>query len=127
MSFNTRVRGRSVIDTTDSLTPPAFSKEPIAGFPLEAHEQVAQGAVHINARGAPIMSRHDYDHFDADDDSDSDEGLVMAKKPKKMSSTCLQPQGLIVEKLAGGTARRRDTNASVGSTDTAKKVIVDSD
>ncbi|KAM7199568.1 Serine/threonine-protein kinase ssp1 [Rhypophila sp. PSN 637] len=125
---NPGVVGRSELDTTDSLTPPAFGKEPIAGFPIETQEQILQGAVQLDSRGASLVSSHEYrhrhHHFDDGDDSDSDEGLCMAKKPKKPSSTALQPQGLI-GKLAAGTAKRRDTNASVGSTDTAKKVFVD--
>lgn len=125
---NPGVVGKSVIDTTDSLTPPAFAKEPMAGFPLEAQEQVLQGAVQLDSRSGSLISRHDYGrrhhHYDDGDDSDSDEGLVMAKKPKKSSSTASQSQGLM-GKLAVGTAKRRGTNASVGSTDTAKKIIVD--
>ncbi|KAM7194881.1 Serine/threonine-protein kinase ssp1 [Naviculisporaceae sp. PSN 640] len=125
---NPGVVGKSVIDTTDSLTPPAFAKEPMAGFPIETQEQILQGAVQLDSRGPSLVSRRDYAHqhahFDDGDDSDSDEGLVMAKKPKKTSSTALQPQGLM-GKLAVGTAKRRDTNASVGSTDTAKKIVVD--
>ncbi|KAK3314764.1 hypothetical protein B0H66DRAFT_321517 [Apodospora peruviana] len=116
----------NMIDTTDSLTPPAFAKEPIAGFPLEAQEQVSQGAVRVvDARGAPV---HHHGHHDMDEDSDSDEGLVMAKKPKKTSSMGLHAQNMMMGKLAAGSSsRRRDTNASVGSTDTAKKIVVDSD
>jgi [calcium/calmodulin-dependent protein kinase] kinase len=50
-----------------------------------------------------------------DDDSDSDEGLTMTRsKPKKK---------LALESTA---MARRGTNASVGSTETAKKVVMDS-
>ncbi|KAH8821305.1 hypothetical protein F5884DRAFT_850540 [Xylogone sp. PMI_703] len=44
-----------------------------------------------------------------DDDSDSDEGLMITRKKSRTKSV---------------TKNRRDTNASVGSTDTAKKVII---
>lgn len=47
---------------------------------------------------------------EADDDSDSDEGLMITRKKSRTKSA---------------TKLRRDTNASVGSTDTAKKVAVD--
>ncbi|KAK3320740.1 hypothetical protein B0T19DRAFT_247045 [Cercophora scortea] len=131
---NPGVVGRpSVIDTTDSLTPPAFAKESMAGFPLEAHEQVLQGAVRVGLDGnssrppsgmsahrpVPHGPRHDVDD---DEDSDSDEGLIMAKPKKHGLAREPHPMGKII-----GGSRRRDTNASVGSTETAKKMLVDSD
>ncbi|KAK4101877.1 Pkinase-domain-containing protein [Parathielavia hyrcaniae] len=167
----------SVIDTTDSLTPPAFSKEPLSGFPLDAQEDVPEGAVHVKldnnsaagcaaGRGAAeqqhrpsrqpaVFQRRgsrscgEDDEDDDHDDSDSDEGLVMARRKKKpvvaedgggaagsgltTTTTTTTPardahltQTHSVERLIG-SARRRDTNASVGSTETAKKVFVDSE
>lgn len=135
----TVVERSTVYDTTDSLTPPAFAKEPIAGFPLDSHEDVLQGAVpvkldertartaypvhHAHPGPAPTASRsHDDDGDDGDDDSDSDDGLVMAKSKKGVLSGEVHSMGRLVS-----GSRRRDTNASIGSTETAKKVVVDSD
>ncbi|KAK4120024.1 kinase-like protein [Parathielavia appendiculata] len=150
----------SVIDTTDSLTPPAFSKEPMSGFPLLAHD-VPEGAVHVKldhaaaaaaARaatehpGKPAVvhrrgSRSCREEENDDNDSDSDEGLTMARRKRKpaaehgvagseLTATPARDGHLAqthsVERLIG-SARRRDTNASVGSTETAKKVFVDSE
>ena len=153
----------SVIDTTDSLTPPAFAKEPVSGFPLEVQdeEHALEGAVAVKlddraapsaagARGtwasggmaaaAPAAagmhrrfsrSHHHVDHdYHDDEDSDSDEGLVMAK-PKKKSMATMTTQTMggngNGNRLTVMGPRRRDTNASVGSTETAKKIAVDSD
>ncbi|KAK3944515.1 Serine/threonine-protein kinase ssp1 [Diplogelasinospora grovesii] len=135
---NPGVVGRpSVIDTTDSLTPRALQKEPLAGFPLEDHEQVMQGAVPVrldagagrppNVMSAmPVVSRNQHD--DDDDESDSDEGLTMAKRKKSHNSNNhnLSKDINSIGRLVGG-ARRRNTNASVGSAETAKKLIEDSD
>jgi [calcium/calmodulin-dependent protein kinase] kinase len=141
----------SVIDTTDSLTPPAFAKESMSGFPLDVQDAVRDGAVHVklDARRRPLMgtmplsrtqthahASHMDDDEDSDSDSDSDEGLVMAAKPKKKMTTTatataaeMSRDAQVVGRLMGGVAvaRRRDTNASVGSTETAKKLVVDSD
>ncbi|KAK4155059.1 hypothetical protein C8A00DRAFT_42289 [Chaetomidium leptoderma] len=78
----------SVIDTTDSLTPPAFAKEPMSGFPLDAPDE---GVVPVNLNNAGAHapagirlppsrkgSRSYTDDEDDDYDSDSDEGLTMA-------------------------------------------------
>lgn len=122
----------SVLDTSDSLTPPAMTKEPVAGFPLEAREQVAQGAVPVEydhgiAQPPVPMSPSTASQrtVDEDDgDSDSDEGLVMAKSKKG------QPKAAISSGPAGKsvvTSRRRDTNGSIGSTDTAKKLVMNGD
>ena len=132
------VVGRSsVIDTTDTITPPAFVKEPMSGFPLEddhEHEGLVSLAMDERARPASAMGalrgrtvsrshEDDYDN-DNDDDSDSDEGLmIMSKKKKHHPPREAQSMG----RLAVNTARRRDTNASIGSTETAKKIVVDSD
>jgi [calcium/calmodulin-dependent protein kinase] kinase len=147
---NPGVVGRSlVIDTTDSLTPPALTKEPISGFPLEAQD-VPEGAVRVkldNAADLPpsrgkfgtwrASRSHPDDDCDDGDDSDSDEGLIMAKPKKKPPTPTESRSGSLprdaqahqthrVDRLIGN-ARRRDTNCSVGSTETAKKLVVDSD
>lgn len=109
------------LETTDSLTPPALVKEPIAGFPLE---DAALGdsnltAVHIKDRGARSMRQSNPTSLrvcDDDEDSDSeDEGiLMMGRKSKKPNAAKDSPKHVLT--------RRRNTNASVGSTDTAKKI-----
>ncbi|KAH8892001.1 kinase-like protein [Thozetella sp. PMI_491] len=121
---------RSVIDTSDSLTPPALSKEPMAGFPLEAeehmmHEHSIGGVIlpmALDGRpissAAPPSSNASVRTVEEDDDSDSDDGLVMGSSKRKSH---------IKDRASFGkfSARRRDTNASVASTDTAKKLVVD--
>ncbi len=52
---------------------------------------------------------------DDEDDSDSDDGLLMAKSKKTVPFS------------RDIMARRRDTNTSTESTDTAKKVVVHND
>jgi [calcium/calmodulin-dependent protein kinase] kinase len=127
---NPGVVGRtSVIDTTDSLTPPAFAKEPVTGFPLDAQEDVLQGAVPvkldsltrppISTSASSVASQEEHEDGDGED-SDSDEGLTMAKRKKIVLSSEVHTMGRLVS-----ASRRRDTNASVGSTETAKKLIVD--
>ncbi|KAL2020780.1 hypothetical protein VTK56DRAFT_7978 [Thermocarpiscus australiensis] len=122
----------SVIDTTDSLTPPAMTKEPISGFPLETQDEDLHGAVpvqlddgdaHRRRGGMPANRRNSRGHTDNDDDSGSDDGLTMAKlKRKSEVSRDAHAMG-----RRAGSSRRRNTSASIGSTDTAKKLMVDSD
>jgi len=130
---NPGVVGRpSVIDTTDSLTPPAFTKESVSGFPLDSQEDVLQGAVPVKLDVSPaklylstpassVASQEQCEDGDGED-SDSDEGLTMAKRKR----TVAPPDSASMGRLVTGS-RRRDTNASIGSTETAKKLIVDSD
>ncbi|KAI3541962.1 hypothetical protein CSPX01_07189 [Colletotrichum filicis] len=124
-----------LLETTDSLTPPAYLKEPMAGFPLEQFEQQGRFETHnasFNAGPIPLRItrspvykspppiHHSPDmrpQEDDDDDSDSDEGLLMAKTKKKSTTNTH------VERIPFG-ARRRDTNASIASTETAKKVAI---
>jgi len=123
----------SVIDTTDSLTPPALAKDSISGFPLDSQEDVLQGAVPVKLDDEPttgppmstpassIASQEECEDGDGED-SDSDEGLTMAKRKKSL----VPAEAHSMSRLVGST-RRRDTNASVGSTETAKKLLVESD
>ncbi|KAJ4403743.1 hypothetical protein N0V82_010603 [Gnomoniopsis sp. IMI 355080] len=101
----------SVLESTESLTPPALGKEPVAGFPLEDASLDDPDSVRVDP--TPIDSE------DCGDDEDSDseeEGLVMmSRRPKKSGSIKESPKASL-------RSRRRGTNASVGSTDTAKKV-----
>ncbi|KAL1864386.1 hypothetical protein VTK73DRAFT_5929 [Phialemonium thermophilum] len=116
----------SILDTSDSLTPPAATKEPVAGFPLEAQEQFDQGAVPVQLAAnngiphRPHMGRGTRS-FENDDDSDSDEGLTMPKSRK------VQQQPSDASMLDGHGPKRRDTNASIQSTDTAKKLVFQGD
>lgn len=123
----------SVLETTDSLTPPALAKEDSAGFPLETQEELlldGRVAVELDpaARPSRVAQRpvpsnavkHD------EDDSDSDEGLTMGRSRnhnRAKDSSHSSPGGLgrILT-----TSRRRDTNGSVRSTDTAKKMMTES-
>lgn len=82
--------------TPDTVTPPSLSKEPL---PVVADEDEG-----YNADGDLALKTED-------DDSDSDEGLTMSRKKPALAKR-------------SGTLVRRDTNASVGSTETAKKVSI---
>jgi [calcium/calmodulin-dependent protein kinase] kinase len=112
-----------------------MTKEPVAGILLEHQEQAeADGLIpvrlddgitrpHITVTtiAAATASRV----IDDDNDvSDSDDGLTMAKSRKKGVPKDLH--GGPVDKMVM-RSKRRDTNASIGSTDTAKKVLVHSD
>ncbi|KAH7021152.1 kinase-like domain-containing protein [Microdochium trichocladiopsis] len=110
----------SLVDTTDSLTPPAMCKEPLGEFPLEGfdddHHTVlfqspqVRGKAPTSAAALPSRAIEDED----EDDSDSDEGIVMFKSKRKGP-----PKELAI-------SRRRDTQTSVGSTETAKKILMQS-
>jgi SNF1-activating kinase 1 len=121
----------SLLETTDSLTPPAMSKEPITGFPLdqalESTSTMDSGIIplRMDARAAPrsrVSITPESRSADDDDDSDSDGGLEMAKSKKKRSTYDPHSSHRVVF-----PARRRDTNASIASTETAKKVVVHGD
>ncbi|KAI1106378.1 kinase-like protein [Jackrogersella minutella] len=110
----------SLIDTTDSLTPPALNKEPISGFPLEDDEQYQTLLLPQPQRAMATSSLLTTRAVDDDDGSDSDEGLVM--KPKKrnpVKDNASSPLGRTMS-----NAKRRDTQSSIGSTETAKKVFM---
>lgn len=118
------VSRRAVLETTDSVTPPALAKEPVTGFPLEATEL-------DDRSGTVFVDDHEPDSVGnstptpparlEDDDSDSDDGLLMmGHRSKKSVATKGSPNSM--GKIVFGS-KRRNTNASVGSTDTAKKVF----
>jgi SNF1-activating kinase 1 len=132
----------SMIDTTDSLTPPAIDKDhpPVPGSPLEQQDVMSEGegaiSVELDDSGvarAPMPMTPQFkaramsdDEQDDADDSDSDEGLTMAKSKKKTihPRPQLSPRGSPSSSSAVRVpvARRRDTNISIASTETAKKV-----
>ena len=124
----------SVLETTDSLTPPALAKEHTAGFPLEAQEELLldgrvaveldSGAARTSQSAPRLRATHTASHDD-DDDSDSDEGLTMGRSRNHNRSKDFSPGGLT--RILTRAARRRDTNGSARSTDTAKKMVVESD
>jgi SNF1-activating kinase 1 len=104
--------------TPETVTPPSVSKQP----------SVEVETPTVTACDDTILLSPDDDegyHGDGDttfmaeedDDSDSDEGLTMSRtKPKsKISEVAAETKKI----------ERRGTNASVGSTETAKKVVID--
>ncbi|KAI0385526.1 kinase-like protein [Hypomontagnella monticulosa] len=111
----------SLIDTTDSLTPPALTKEPISGFPLEEEEHY-QTILLPQPRTFTTSSLLTTKAVDDDDGSDSDEGLIM--KPKKRNPVKELASSPLGRTLS--SAKRRDTQTSIGSTETAKKVLMQS-
>ncbi|KAJ4261679.1 hypothetical protein NW762_007117 [Fusarium torreyae] len=113
------------LETTDSLTPPAFDKEPTAGFPINQvygnPPAMDSGSLAVHLEGgardsvtSTPVARPVEDDFDDDDDDGSDDGiLLMAKAKKKPTQSTPRPPF---------NPRRRDTNISIASTETAKKV-----
>lgn len=88
--------------TPDTLTPPSLSKESSHELDQPVVPVVADEDDGYNADGDLAMKTED-------DDSDSDEGLTMSRKkraPPRRQNTLV----------------RRDTNTSIGSAETAKKV-----
>ncbi|KAL7624542.1 hypothetical protein AAE478_006109 [Parahypoxylon ruwenzoriense] len=112
----------SLIDTTDSLTPPALTKEPISGFPLEDDEQYQTVLLPRPRHALTASSLLSAKVVDDEDGSDSDEGLIM--RPKKRGPTKDNTSSPLGKTLC--TAKRRDTQTSIGSTETAKKVPMQS-
>lgn len=130
----------SALETTDSLTPPALAKGTMTGFPLETPDHELEDGTVAVGLGDPVVAppapssllraparlrstsrtTHSDDGTD-DDDSDSDEGLVMAKSKNHKNCKDLNfgRNSLVT--------RRRGTNGSVRSTDTAKKMVVQTD
>ncbi|XXG97437.1 hypothetical protein Hte_003738 [Hypoxylon texense] len=109
----------SLIDTTDSLTPPALTKEPISGFPLEDDEPYQTLLLPRPHRPLATSSLLSTKAIDDEDGSDSDEGLVM--KPKKRNPIKDHNGPPLGRTLSN--PKRRDTQTSIGSTETAKKIL----
>ncbi|KAH7270781.1 uncharacterized protein BKA55DRAFT_497183 [Fusarium redolens] len=111
-----------LLETTDSLTPPAFDKEP-HGFPIDHvygnTPAMDSGSLAVHLEGGardsvtstPVARPVDDDF---DDDGSDDGLLIMATSKKKPAQTTSRPPV--------SNPRRRDTNISIASTDTAKKV-----
>ncbi|KAK5636358.1 hypothetical protein RRF57_012070 [Xylaria bambusicola] len=116
----------SLIDTTDSLTPPALGKEPIEGFPLRVDDQYQTllPGTRNQIKASTLTSSDDVDDNE-DNDGDSDDGLTMVKTRRRVLPK-EYVNSPILERMAN--PRRRDTQTSVtsiGSTETAKKVIAE--
>lgn len=110
----------SLIDTTDSLTPPALTKEPISGFPLDDDDHFQTLLLPQPHRPLATSSLLTTRAVDDDDGSDSDEGLVMKTKRRNAArDNATSPLGRTLS-----NAKRRDTQTSIGSTETAKKIIL---
>lgn len=111
------VSSNSVLESSDSVTPPALSKEPVQGFPIEdQHLDDPEADNHGAVRVRDPTSMEAEDNGDDEDSDSEDEGLLMmGRRSKKSSSLKESPKNSF-------RSRRRGTNASVGSTDTAKKI-----
>ncbi|KAI1634195.1 hypothetical protein F4809DRAFT_665933 [Biscogniauxia mediterranea] len=119
------IERRSLIDTTDSLTPPALAKEPIGGFPLaddEHYQTLLLGHSADDLDATTLLSANTVE--DDEDGSDSDEGLTMVAKSRKRGPTKDHASSPIGRTMM--RTRRRDTQTSIGSTETAKKVLMQS-
>jgi [calcium/calmodulin-dependent protein kinase] kinase len=114
------------LDSQDSLTPPALSKEPVSGFPID---QVFRN--HSSMEGVPFRMRtggpsppilneppasNHHKEEEEDNDDDSDEGLLLMAKPKKRPPVTTRHRPF--------EARRRDTNMSTASDETARRVNI---
>lgn len=123
----------SLLETTDSLTPPAYDKEPTGGFPLEqvfSHSSpMMSGSVtlrvdHHRSDSAiaescrPLYVSDDGD--DEDEEGSDDEGILLMAKSKRKSMSALTPS-----KRGPFEAKRRDTNISTTSIETAKPTGTD--
>ncbi|KAF4994936.1 hypothetical protein FGRMN_5486 [Fusarium graminum] len=113
-----------LLETTDSLTPPAFDKEPDS-YPIDQiygnHNAMESGSLAVHLEGgardsitSTPVARPVEDDFDDDDGSDDDGILLMASSKKKPAQHTPRSQA--------PNPRRRDTNISIASTETAKKV-----
>jgi serine/threonine protein kinase len=106
--------GLTAQSTPETLTPPSLSKQVSA----EVETPIAsEDAIVLSPGEEDEGYNGDGDNVD-DDDSDSDEGLTMTRKKPKP-----QPQSPIESRIDLRKIERRDTNASVGSAETAKKVV----
>lgn len=105
----------SILESTDSLTPPALGKEPVEGFPLEDSALDETDAVHVQD---PTPMDSDDNGDDEDSDSEEEGLFLMGHRSKKSGPVRESPKNPF-------RTRRRGTNASVGSTDTAKKVATE--
>lgn len=114
--------GITTYSTPETLTPPALSKQ------TSVETDVPVPVLH-SSDDAILLSPDEDDGYngdgdttctaDDDSDSDSDEGLTMTRRKPK-----ILPQPAVEFKVDRRNLERRGTNASVGSTETAKKVFM---
>jgi [calcium/calmodulin-dependent protein kinase] kinase len=121
----------SLLETTDSLTPPALIKEPTNGFPIgNVYENppamvsgslaLVQGDRSFTPAGRAPEARPSRNESDDDDEDGSDDGIFLMAKSKRKSA--------VVHRAPPFEAKRRDTdmsNISTASNETAKKIVVD--
>jgi [calcium/calmodulin-dependent protein kinase] kinase len=107
--------------TPETLTPPALSKEVSqdAEIPLAATDDTILLSPDADEEG--YNGDGDAYTVDGDDDSDSDEGLTMTRRRPKSKSV----SGPIEPRASVRRLERRDTNNSVGSAETAKKMVLE--
>jgi len=108
--------GLTAHSTPETLTPPSLSKQASAETDTPIPES-SEDAIALSPDEEDEGYKADGDNVD-DEDSDSDEGLTMTRSKKK-------PQLPLETRIDLRKIERRDTNASVGSTETAKKVVMD--
>lgn len=112
------------LQTKDSMTPPALAKEPVGGFPIDqvfAHHSSMEGVpLQVKIDRPPTSdsatSHQHRKHDEEDNDDDSDEGLLLMAKAKKRPPVTTRHRPF--------EARRRDTNMSTASDETARRVNI---
>ncbi|KOS17657.1 Serine/threonine-protein kinase ssp1 [Escovopsis weberi] len=112
---------QSLLETVDAMTPTALGKEPAAGLPL-AHvlatrERVSPSRPSLKHSWHSDSRRVDDDDEDGDGDGSDDGILLMAKTRRRPPAVSKGPRFEV---------RRRDTNYSTASDETAKRVATDS-
>lgn len=114
----------SLLDTTDSLTPPALGKEPINGFAEGIDDQYLTLLSSPKSQGANESTTPSKPVLEDEEESDSDGGITMARPKRRGPVGRDHASSPIIERVAH--PKRRDTTTSItsiGSTETAKKVI----
>ncbi|KAH6608236.1 serine threonine kinase [Trichoderma cornu-damae] len=120
------------LESKDSLTPPALAKEPVGGFPIDQvfdnHPSMEGVALRVKIDGPcppnpderPTNHRHHHrrkeEEKEEENDEDSDEGLLLMAKSKKRPPVTTRHRPF--------EARRRDTNMSTASDETARRVNI---
>lgn len=115
----------SLLETTDSLTPPAYEKEPNS-FPLDEvfsnPPAMESGSLtlrvekhHSESNIDTNQARLDHDEENDEDDEGSDDGILLMAKSKRKSMPAVSPS-----RRGPFEAKRRDTNISTTSVETAK-------
>ncbi|KAI9054085.1 hypothetical protein LZ554_001256 [Drepanopeziza brunnea f. sp. 'monogermtubi'] len=107
--------------TPEAHTPPSLSKEPTLDVDTPT-DMPADDTIILSPDEDDdgYIGDGDMTFTADDDDSDSDEGLTMMKRKPKS-----RPTNSAAAKMEPGKLERRGTNGSIGSTETAKKVVMD--